>query len=100
MISVVFHAKNYRIIPAILACALLFASVHYVLHEVDESFVDLTLQDDCKICRLTHVPVVPGSAVFLPNLTPVIAYFLPLHAVRSQDTLRFPTLGARAPPRS
>lgn len=96
MIPFVFHSKSYRIIPAILACALLYASVHFVLHEIDESFVDLTLQDDCKICRLTHVPVVPGSAVFLPNLTPDIAYFLPPHSVRGQDALRFPTLGARA----
>lgn len=90
--------RHIRLIPAVLALALVFVSVHFVLHEFDEGSVDLTVQDDCQICRLTHVPVVPGSGLALPDRLPVIAYFLPTNQVRSHDTLRFPTLGARAPP--
>jgi len=97
-VNKLWHKKRH--ILTVLALALMFASVHFVLHEADQSIVDLTVQDDCQICRVNHIPVLPGTGIVIPDVDSVVAYSLPTTLVRSQHSLRFPPLGARAPPLS
>lgn len=94
------RAEDNRLIVTALAFAFVFASVHFVLHDLEQSRGDLIVQDDCQVCRVTHVPVVstPGLSLFVALR--VITYVLPTKTVRRHNTLRFPTLGARAPPQS
>ena len=87
-----------RCILAALAFALVFVSMHFVLHDLDEAASDLYVQDECQICRLTQVPVAPDPEIFLFEPLRVVAYVLPTKTVWSHNMLRFPTLGARAPP--
>jgi len=94
------HAKFNRHILAAVAFALLFASVHFVLHDLDEAKSNLIVQDQCQVCRLTHVPPVSTPSLSLIVPLPVIAYFFPVKTLKRHNTLRFPTLGARAPPLS
>ena len=81
-----------------LACALVFVSVHFVLHDLEEAAGDLTVQDECQVCRLTHVPVGPEPGLFLFQPLRVVAYILQTNTVWSYNTQRYSTLGARAPP--
>ena len=87
-----------RLILTALAFALVFVSVHFVLHDLDEATSDLNVQDECQVCRLSHVPVASDPGLFLFEPLRVVAYVLPTKTVWSHDLLRFPTLGARAPP--
>ncbi len=81
-----------------LAFALVFVSVHFVLHDVDEAAGDLIIQDECQICRLNLVPVAPDPGLFLLKPLCVVAYTFLTTTVWNRNLLRFPTLGARAPP--
>ena len=81
-----------------LAFALVFGSMHFVLHDLEEAAGDLIVQDECQVCRLTHVPVAPEPGLFLFKPLRVVAYILRTNTVRSHNTLRYSTLGARAPP--
>ena len=94
------RATDNRLILTVLVFAFVFASVHLVLHDMEESSGDLNVQDECQVCRLNHVPVIStrGHSLFAPLR--VIAYVLPTKTFRRYDTFRFPTLGARAPPLS
>ncbi len=87
-----------RFILTALALALVFVSVHFVLHELDEATSDLNIQDECQVCRLTHVPVPSDPGPILLEALRVVAYVLPTKIVWSHNLMRFPSLGARAPP--
>ena len=93
------RVKNGFILTA-LAFALVFVSVHFVLHDIDEATSDLNVQDECQVCRLNHVPVASDPGLFVFEPLRVVAFILPTETVWSHDMLRFPTLGARAPPLS
>ncbi len=94
------RANGSRLILTALAFALVFVSVHFVLHDLDEASSDLNVQDECQVCRVNHVPVVPNSGLSLCEALPEVAYFLPTNIAWQRDSQRFPTLGARAPPLS
>lgn len=91
---------NNGFILTALAFALVFVSVHFVLHDIDEATSDLNVQDECQVCRLNHVPVASDPGLFVFEPLRVVAFILPTETVWSHDMLRFPTLGARAPPLS
>ncbi len=91
------RVKN-RLILTAMAFALVFVSVHFVLHDMDEAASDLNIQDECQVCRLNPVPVASDAGLFLFEPLRVVAYVLPTKTVWSHELLRFPTLGARAPP--
>jgi len=94
------HGEDNRLIMTVLAFALVFASLHFVQHDLEASSGDLNVHDECQLCRLNHVPLVstPEHSLFLPLR--VIAFVLPTQIIKHNNTLRFPTLGARAPPLS
>lgn len=92
------HLNSNRLILAALAFALMFVSVHFVLHDSTDAASDLIVQDDCQVCRLTQVPVVPDHGLFVFEPLRVVAYVLPTKTVWSHNLLRLPALGARAPP--
>jgi hypothetical protein len=89
-----------RHILTVLVCCLMFASAHMALHDSAQTNDELIAQDDCQVCRLNHVPFVPSSALALFTPSQVVTYILPARSFKPGYSLRFPTLGARAPPMS
>jgi hypothetical protein len=94
------RANGSRLILTALAFALMFVSVHYVMHDFDEASSDLSVQEECQVCRVNHVPAAPNSGLSLCEALPEVAYSLPTNIAWRRDSQRFPTLGARAPPLS
>ena len=94
------RGEDNRLIMTVLAFALVFASLHFVLHDLEESSSGLNGHDECQVCRLNHVPLVSTPEVSLYIPLRVIAFVIPTQIIQDHNTLRFPTLGARAPPLS
>ena len=94
-----YESGSRRVLTVLVFC-LMFASAHFVLHDSEEANSDLIAQDECQVCRLNHVPFISTPALTLFAPLQVVAYVLPAKTFKSRNTLRFPTLGARAPPLS
>ena len=94
-----YAGRSRRVLTSLVFC-LVFASAHFVLHDSEEANSDLIAQDECQVCRLNHVPFISTPALALFTPVQVAAYDLHANTYEPRNTLRFPTLGARAPPLS
>jgi len=92
------RVASCRVILTAFALALVFASVHIAQHDLEESSGNLNYQDECQVCRLSHVPVISTPGLPPMAFMQVSAHVFQTEASRRHDDLRFPTLGARAPP--
>jgi hypothetical protein len=90
--------KQSRLIGLALVFALLFATAH-LAHEHDVlGAVDG--QEECQVCRLSHVPALSLSVPSLLTPLSLFAYALPVAKSKYQLSRPFYNQWARAPPLS
>ena len=92
------HIEQNRLIRLVLIVALVFASAHVALHNLDVNGSGLDGHDECQACRLNHVPIasLPLPSLFAP--LQLLAYVLPTVDSEYQQSHPFFTQWARAPP--
>lgn len=91
------QARRYYLLRIMLAVVLVIAAWHVASHDVDLSG-DLDSDENCQVCRLSHVPIIdlPILAWLIPVLVLSLRWLAPIFQQTIQS-YRYAS-GARAPP--
>jgi len=93
------HIEKNRLIRMVLVFALVFATAHVALHDLDESGGGLDGYGDCRICRLNHVPLASLAEPFVFVPLQLLGYVLPVTDFEYQPSQPLHhTQWTRAPP--
>jgi len=92
------NTKENRLTRLVLVFALVFASVHVALHDLEVTGGGLNSHGECQACRLNHVPIADSATPLLFEPLQFLLYIIPVVATAYQLLPQFRTQRARAPP--
>ena len=100
MLTSVFNSNSNgnHITRLMLVFALLFASAHVALHELDVHNAELNGSSECQVCRLNHVPAATFDTPQLLTPLPFLLYVLPATKFEYHFSSLLNIYRARAPP--
>jgi len=92
------NSSGNHITKLMLVFALLFASAHVALHELDAHGAELDGSGECQVCRLNHVSAATFDTPSLVAPGQILLYLLPIERFDYQFSSFLNTHHARAPP--